>query len=191
MPQAKPITPLQRFHLAWVALDTKTTKYFSHKQDQPSFIYGKVLRSMRTLAKRRLVKLTKEVNGGETYWHAMPTERGYAEIEKYKPEKPEWQLQLWDLKAPQLRTLCKFIKEHLGGKFEAKLQDWSYRSERKLFAKVSSFGQTRHGKRLVVWPKGGASCDAVLTVVGPDPDDRNEKAVNWIAEQMKVKLNPR
>ena len=88
-----------------------------------------------------------------------------------------------------LWELCALIDEHIEG-VKTELSDWSYTPETHLFGRVSSFGRTRHGKRLAVWPEKYTDRDRypLLTIVGPDPMDTNDKAVRWIAERMKIRL---
>lgn len=187
MTKAK-ITPLQRFHLAWVALSSVHQKYTSNRTRKPVVADGKVLRSMRALAALKLVILTPHMRGSDDFWTVIPTEAGYDEVKNYKPDTPERQVQMWGVKAPQLRTLCRFINEHVEG-FAACLRDWSFTPSHKIKGtRLSSFGRRRKGKRLEVCPTKDRLGRPLLTVDGPDPDDHNEKAVNWIAEKMGVEL---
>lgn len=195
------LTPTQEFWLAFIVAGAKVKISKPYKRGLHRWGWDRVprgychvrgagLRAAKMLAKKKLIKLENDKSFGSDYWKASPTEKGTEAVRRYKPDTPERQVQLWGHKAPQLKTLAKFVNEHMGDKYEAELQDWSYTPETHLFGNVSSFGRTRHGKRLTVQPKkySDRSRYPLLEINGPDPMDTNDKAVRWIAEQMGIRL---
>lgn len=193
------LTPTQEFWLAFIVAGAKVkiSKPYSTGRSRGRrggwervtrgycWVRGVGLRTAKQLAKKKLVKVEHET---DNLWKATPTEAGIEAVKRYKPDTPERQVQLWGHKAPQLRTIAKFINEHLP-EYNAELRDWSYTPETHLFANVSSFGQTRHGKKLEVRRKKGKhERYADLEINGPDPMDTNDKGVRWIAEKMGIRL---
>ncbi len=171
------MTPNQRFHLAWLVKRTSTPWQYMSAIPSSTTVYGARLRALRVLKTRGFVTLVPD----EKYWVASPTEKGREAVKKYRPETPQQQLELWTIKAPQLRTLARFINAHLKG-HEASLHDWSYTPEHKLGnSRLVSRGQTRHGKRLEVRCRGAL----VHTLNGPDPDETNDRTVRFISKQLK------
>lgn len=175
----------QKFHLAYATKDAFTSKYGGRVSGRTFIISNSQKAILARIVKRGYGKLERD----NAWSYFVPDRRCVDHLRKYKPDTPERQVLLWDLKSPQLRTLAKFINEHLGDKYEAKLEDWDYTPQTHLFGNVSSFGRTRHGKRLVVWPKRYQDRDRypLVTVNGADPGDYNERAVRWLMEKMKIK----
>ena len=198
MPTSKlTLTPTQEFWLAFIVAGTKAKISKPYRRGLNRWGWNRVprgycwikgagLRTAKQLAKKKLVKVERDSD--TSLWKATPTEAGIEAVKKYKPDTPERQVQLWGHKAPQLRTLAKFINEHMP-KYKAELIDWSYTPETHLFGNVSSFGQTRRGKKLEVRRKKGPyQRYADLSINGPDPMDTNDKGVRWIADQMGIRL---
>lgn len=176
----------QRFLLAYATKKANTSKYGGRPSGDFTIKDASQKAIFTTLVRCGFGRLASEKN-----WELfVPDDKCLEFLRKYKPDTPEHQVRLWDLKAPQLRTLAKFINEHLGDKYEAKLENWSYTPPGKIpGTRLSHPGKRREGKRLVVWPKRYQDRDRypLLTVVGPDPDDYNERAVNWLMETMGIK----
>lgn len=177
----------QRFHLAYATKDSDTVKYGGRPSGRCFIVSNSQKAILARIAKRGYGKLERD----NAWSYFVPDEKCREHLRKYKPDTPERQVLLWDLKSPQLRTLAKFINKHLGDKYEAKLEDWSYTPEHPLGrgSRIVSRGRTRYGKRLVVWPKRYQDRDRypLVTVVGPDPGDYNERAVRWLMQVMGVK----
>ncbi len=179
------MTPKQRFHLAWLVKRTSTPWQYTSTVPSSAFVDGTRLRALRVLKAKGFVDLHRESPGrhDRAFWEASPTDAGREAVKKYRPETPQQQLELWAIKAPQLRTLARFINEHLKG-YEAVLRDWDYTPEHKLGnSRIVSRGQTRHGKRLEVRHRGAL----VHTLNGPDPDETNDRTVRFISRQKQMK----
>ncbi len=175
------MTPNQHFHLAWLVKRTSTPWQYMSKVPSSAFVNSTRLRALRVLEAQGFVTLVRD--GDDGFWEASPTEAGREAVKGYLPETPQQQLELWAIKAPQLRTLARFINEHLKG-HEAVLRDWSYTPEHRLGnSRLVSRGQMRNGKRLEVRCRGAL----IHTLNGPDPDETNDRTVRFISEQKQMK----
>lgn len=176
----------QQFHLAYATKDADTVKYGGRPSGRCLMMSDSQKAIMARVAKRGYGKLERDT--GWSYF--VPDEKCREHLRRYKPDTPERQVMLWDLKAPQLRTLCKFINEHLGDKYEASLRNTLFQPSHNLpGTRIRSVGKMREGKELEVWPKRYQDRERYpeVRVVGPDPDDRNEKVVEWLKRVMGVK----
>lgn len=86
----------------------------------------------------------------------------------------------WEGRGPRLASYVIFINEHFQ-QYEARIEPCSHRSERKLFAHVSSYGKRREGNGLVVYNRHEKGWRKPVYEHNPlEPYRRNSDVANWI-----------
>lgn len=83
-------------------------------------------------------------------------------------------------RGPSLAKLAEFINEHFP-QYNADMPKCSYRPERKLYARISSFGKRREGKCLEVREKA-APYKTVYRHNPLEPYRRNSDVAHWISQ---------